>query len=68
MGNGGDDELKGGEGNDVLYGNGGVDELMGEGGQDECIDNLPAGAILSSCEIQSGGGPGLPEAGAKATP
>jgi Ca2+-binding RTX toxin-like protein len=68
MGNGGDDELKGGDGNDTLYGNAGVDDLMGEGGQDECIDNLPGGAILSSCEIQSGGGPGLPEAGGKATP
>jgi Ca2+-binding RTX toxin-like protein len=68
MGNGGDDELKGGDGNDTLYGNAGVDQLMGDGGQDECIDNLPAGAMLSSCEIQSGGGPGLPEAGAKATP
>jgi Ca2+-binding RTX toxin-like protein len=68
MGNGGDDDLNGGDGNDTIYGNGGVDDLRGDGGQDECIDNLPAGAILSSCETQSGGGPGLPESAAKATP
>ena len=55
MGNGGDDDLNGGEGSDVLYGNGGVDELKGDGGHDECIDNMPGGAILTSCEVQSGG-------------
>jgi Ca2+-binding RTX toxin-like protein len=67
MGNGGDDELSGGAGNDTLYGNGGLDQLMGDDGQDECIDNLPGGATLSSCEVQSGN-PWLPETGDKKKP